>query len=215
MRKKKKKMKTKVKPIAYHTVEMTVPWKERPFHWSQISSWEYDPEQWYKQYWLGIPQEMNKELTFGKMVDDRIQEDPSFIPLLERYPIQQHSMSVMYNGIKLNGTADHFDRKGRRLKDDKTGKKEWTQKRADETGQLTMYLLLIYISEKIKPEEMTCYIDWLPTVENGDFTLTFRDNPPKPITFKTKRTMADLLQFASYIDSVRKEMAAYGKNHVA
>jgi len=122
---------------------------------------------------------------------------------------------VMYNGIKLNGTADHFDRKGRRLKDDKTGKKEWTQKRADETGQLTMYLLLIYISEKIKPEEMTCYIDWLPTVENGDFTLTFRDNPPKPISFKTKRTMADLLQFASYIDSVRKEMAAYGKNYVA
>ncbi len=203
----------KVKPIAYHTIEQSVPWKLRPFHWSQISSWEYDPEQWYRRYWLGEPEDLSKEILFGKMVDDRIQEDPTFIPSLERYKIQQHTMSVMYSGIRLNGTADHFDRKGRRLKDDKTGKKEWTQKRADETGQLTMYLLLIYISEKIPPEEMTCYIDWLPTVEAGDFSIQFRDNPPKPITFKTTRSMADLLKFAAYINSVRKEMEAYAKNH--
>lgn len=213
MKKMKSKLKQKSKPIAYHTVELDTPWEKRPFHWSQISSWEYDPEQWYNTYYLGIPQTLNKELAFGKMVDDRIQDDPDFIPELERYPIQQHSMSVMYNGIKLNGTADHFDRKGRRLKDDKTGKKVWDQKRADETGQLTMYLLLLYISEKIKPEEMTCYIDWLPTVDRGDFTIQFRDNPPKPITFKTTRTMKDLLAFGAKINQIRKEMKAYIDAH--
>ncbi len=204
-------MKTKARPILYHTIETNTPWKKRPFHWSQISSWQYDPEQWYENYYLGNREEPNKEMLFGSMVDEKIQNDPTFIPTLERYPIQQYTMAVMYNGIRLNGTADHFDRKGRRLKDDKTGKKKWDQKRADETGQLTMYLLLLYISEKIRPEEMTCYIDWLPTVEEGDFSIQFRDNPPKPITFKTTRTMADLLNFAAYINSVRKEMEAYAK----
>lgn len=206
-------MKTLAKPIHYHTIEQKIPWKKRPFHWSQISSWEYDPEQWYQNYYLGIREEPNKEMLFGSMVDEKIQNDPTFIPTLERYPIQQHTMSVIYNGIQLNGTADHFDRKGRRLKDDKTGKKKWDQKRADETGQLTMYLLLLYISEKIRPEEMTCYIDWLPTIEAGDFSIQFRDNPPKPVSFETTRTMTDLLTFAAYINSVRKEMEAYAKSH--
>lgn len=203
----------KSSPIAYHTVELDTPWEKRPFHWSQISSWDYDPEQWYRTYYLGIKQPLSKELLFGKKVDDKIQDDPTFIPELERYPTQQHSMSVMYNGVKLNGTADHFCRKTKRLKDDKTGKKKWDQKRADETGQLTMYLFLIYISEKIKPEEMTCYIDWLPTVDRGDFTIQFRDDPPKPVTFKTKRTMKDLLNFGAHINSVRKEMLAYVNEH--
>lgn len=210
-------MKTKTKPkiekIAYHTIEKSVAWKDRPFHWSQISSWQYNPEQWYQRYYLGLPEELSREVIFGSMVDERIQVDPTFIPSLERYPIQQHQMSVMYNGIRLNGTADHFDRKGRRLKDDKTGKKLWDKKRADETGQLTMYLLLLYISEKIKPEEMRCFIDWLPTIEDGDFSIKFRDSPPKPITIETKRTMTDILNFAAYINSVRKEMEAYAKSH--
>ncbi len=200
-------------PIAYHSPNLKLPWKKRPFHWSQMSSFEYDPEQWYQEYYLGIKSKPNRELVFGKMIDDRIQDDPTFIPSLERYPIQQHSMSVMYNGIEVCGTADHFDRKGRRLKDDKTGKVAWTQQRANETGQLTMYLFLIFISEKIRPEEMRCFIDWLPTVDTGDFTIQFRDNPVKPISFETKRTMKDLIEFGKRINRTIKEMEKYARNH--
>lgn len=197
--------------IEYHTVQTNIPWQDRPFHWSQIASFEFNPDQWYKQYYLGIEPKPSREIIFGNMVDEKIQKDPTFIPEIERYPIQQHQMSVVFNGIKLRGTADHFDREGRRLKDDKTGKKEWDQKRADETGQLSMYLLLLYITEKIKPEEMTCYIDWLPTVERGDFTIQFRDDPPKPISLKTKRTMKDILLFGAKIHKIRKEMLDYIK----
>lgn len=188
-------------------------WIMRPFSWSQLSSFEWDREEWYQSYWIGIRSKPTKELLFGSMVDKKIQADPTFIPDLVRYPLLQHKMETVYNGIPLVGLPDAFHREERRLRDYKTGKALWTQKRADETGQLTFYSMLLYLTERIRPEELSLYIDWLPTKETGDFTIQFRDEPVVPVVFETKRTMRDVLEFGNRIQKTRELMLKYAYNH--
>lgn len=185
---------------------------KRPLSWSAISSFEYSPEQWYRSYILGEKQ-TSKEMTFGNIVDKRLQNDPLFLPEVPRYPLMQHKMKVSFNGIHLVGIPDGLDLKSFRLADFKTGKKLWDRKRADETGQLTMYLLLIYITEKIPPEKFRCFIHWLPTKEDSDFSIQFRDTPCLPVTIETKRTMADILKFGQRINKTVKKMQEYVDNH--
>jgi hypothetical protein len=179
-------------------------------NWSSMSSFEYDPEQWYQQYVLGI-KASSKEMSFGSYVDKKIQDDPTFLPHLPRYELMQHKMMVMFDGIKLYGTPDGINlRKNKELADYKTGKKKWDKKRAQDHGQLIMYLLLIYITEKIKPEEFDCYIHWMETQDTGDFNVEMISD--KIQTFKVKHTMQDLLNFGVRIKKVWQEMQEYVEN---
>ncbi len=182
--------------------------KTRPLSWSQISSFEWDEEQWAKSYIDGIKEPPTKELIFGSHVDKKIQEDPTFLPELTRYSNLQFAMSVVFNGIPLVGYADAWESELPAMRDYKTGKKIWDQKRADETGQLDMYALMTYIQEKIKPEDIRFFIDWMPTQENGDFTISFVPNM-KIKTFETRRTMKHVLAFGTRINRVTKDMHTY------
>jgi hypothetical protein len=185
--------------------------KSRPLSWSSISSFEYSREQWFDTYLLGKRQE-SAALSFGSYVDKKLQDDPTFLPDVVRLPLLQHKMSVMFGTIPLVGIADGFDREGRKLLDYKTGKKPWDKKRADETGQLTMYCLLLYVSEKIKPEEMDLSIVWFPTQEHGDFSVSFVE-PIRVHTFPTKRTMRQVLAFGMKINKIYREMEEFVKAH--
>jgi len=187
--------------------------------WSAISSWDYSKEQWFDTYGrplLGLPaiEQKSPQLSFGTYVDDKLQEDDSFIPSHPRYPIRQHVMKVMYGGIELTGKLDWADFDKHQLWDTKTGVQPWTKKRADEHGQLTMYLMMLYIAnKKIKPEEWELGIHWIPTkkTETGDFKtiIDFRDNPIVPFSFPTKRTMLDILKFGGKIKNTAALMEKY------
>lgn len=186
--------------------------EDRPMSWSSINSFEYDARAWYDSYILGIKQS-SPEMTFGSMVDKRLQTDPDYLPHVPRYPHMQHKMRAMWNGIPLTGVPDGLDfeqNPKRTLIDYKTGKSPWTKKKADETGQLTMYLLLLFLTEGMRPEEFDCAIHWLPTAYQKDFTINFR-NPASPelITFHTKRTMLDMLKFGQRIKDTYALMQRY------
>lgn len=183
----------------------------RALSWSAISSFEYDPEQWYKSYVLGI-RTTSKEMEYGSLIDRKIQDDPTFLPNVPRYPAMQYAMKTTFSGIKLVGIADGYDPVKKQLADFKTGKKKWDQARANETGQLSMYCLLLYLIDKIKPEDMELFIHWIPTKEVGDFSIDMVD-PNTIYTFKTKRTMKDILDFGARIKRVRNEMIAYAQSH--
>lgn len=185
--------------------------KKRPLSWSAISSFEYNKEQWYESYVLGKKQS-SREMDFGSKVDKQIQTDLTFLPELPRYELMQYKMTVMFGKIPLIGLPDGLDLNAFLLADYKTGKKAWDKKRADETGQLTMYLFLVYIQERILPEKFRCFIHWLPTQDNGDFTISFTTKFAIQ-TFETRRTMKDLLDFGKRIKKVYKEMEDYCQNH--
>lgn len=201
----------------------TIYHKDRPLSWSAISSFEWNKGQWYRKYVLKEIPEETPELLFGKMVDKKIQDDPKYLPKLVRYPVLQHEMRCSFNGIPLVGYADAFRPVAPiitpisknhieqvfnpALRDYKTGRKPWDQKRADETGQITMYLMMLYLQHKIKPEDVEAYIDWLPThYEDGKIAFIKEGDIH---TFKTRRTMQQCLAFGQRIKDTWAEMEAY------
>lgn len=187
--------------------------KQRPLSWSAISSFEYDPEQWYKKYVLGEEQKLSAEMIFGKKIGKRLETDPTFLPQIPRHSKMEHAFNVMFGEIPLVGYADSFcDVTNKRLLEFKTGKKEWDQKRVDEHGQLTMYCLMNYITNKINPEDMDIQLIWMPTRETGSFDIEFIEPIEKNIkVFNTKRSMVQMLSFAAKIKRIYKEMEDYAQ----
>lgn len=202
----------------------TIYHKDRPLSWSGISAFEWNPKQWYEKY-VEKQEFTSPAMEFGKLIDKRVQDDPKFLPELPRYPIQQHEMRTIWNGIPLIGYSDQYRPRVRpaknrsstslSIRDLKTGKesKPWTQKRADETGQLTMYLFMLYLMDKtINVADAELYIDWLPThIKDGEIALV---EPVKVHTFKTKRTMTEILKFGQRILTTWAEMEEYASRQV-
>lgn len=182
--------------------------EKRPLSWSALSSFQWNKQQWYRKYVLGELPEETPELRFGKMVDEKIQEDHNFLPEVVRYPIMQHKMRCEFNGIPLIGYSDMYDPAIPAIRDIKTGRKPWDKKRADETGQLTMYLFMLYLMDKkVKVDQAQLFIDWLPThVKDGEIAFI---EPVSVKTFATKRSMHDVLKFGQLIKDTWKEMQLY------
>jgi len=191
--------------------------KKRPLSWSSLSQWEYSKEDWYKKYILEEKPKENPEMVFGKRLAKSIEDGKPLAPVT-MLPAREHKFEVVFNGIKLIGFADGFDPlEKRKLAEYKSGFKEWNQKRVDEHGQLDFYLLCNYITSKIRPEEVDCFLEWIPTVkipqENGDFKGDdYRIEFKQPIEvhrFDTKRSMSDILKFGARINEAVKEMERY------
>lgn len=209
---------TKTKPKELTFEEKLKRWKERDLSWSQLSSFEYDPDQWYRRYFEKEEQHETAEMVFGKVIGERCAKDPKFLPFIKRHDISEHPFRVVFDKIRLVGYADFFcSLTQKKLQELKTGVKKWDQKRADEHGQIDMYLLMHFITTKIKPEDMEIELIWLPTqrAEDGDFNVDIKFVEPIEEhykIFKTKRTMSDILNFGSRIRSTYKAMEAYARS---
>ncbi len=192
-------------------------WEDRPMSWSQISSFEWDKEQWYQKYYLNLSPDTTAEMEFGKKIGRMLETNPKFLPMIPRHNKMEHPFVCKFGKIPagLIGYGDTFcDITFKKGGEFKTGKKAWDQKRADEHGQITMYLLMNYIMTKVKPEEVDFFLAWMPTQDNGDFSISFVEPIEKNIKiFKTKRTMMDILQFGKRINNIHTQMLEYIKNH--
>jgi hypothetical protein len=179
--------------------------EERPLSWSQISSFEYDPDKWYDRYMLRNKPPETGALTFGKQIGEMVEKDPNFLPELPRAKTMEYPMKVKFGEVWLIGYADSYE--PGRLIEYKSGQKPWTQERVDEHGQLTLYCLMEYLINGIKPEEQVISLHWMPTKENGDFSVSF--NGADFQHFKTSRSTRDILEFGMRITKVIKEMQEY------
>lgn len=196
--------------------------KSRPLSPSCINSFLYDKDKWYETYILNKRQ-TSEELTFGSMIDKRLETDPTFMPEVPRCPMLQHNMTALFSGIHLTGKPDALDLDNYILRDYKTGKNKWDKKRADESLQLTFYLFLVYLNYKIPPDKFCCYIDWMETTKisiakkglsKGEYKIEFVKNM-KVKHIKTKRTMSDLIKLGNLIKNIVQEMKEYVDNRVA
>ena len=195
----------------------TVYYKDRPLSYSAIASFHWNKGQWYSSYVLKEPRRTSPEMDFGSMIDKKIQNDPKFLPKLERYPIMQFKMTATFDGIPLIGYGDHFDQDKLRLKDDKTGRDPWSQARADGKSshkweQFDMYLFMLYLTHKIRPEDVDLQVDWIPTqLEDGKVSLVKKGLFH---SFKTKRNMTQVLQYGQKIKDTWVAMEAYAARQV-
>jgi hypothetical protein len=187
----------------------------RPLSWSALSSFDYDPEQWFKRYILGEKQRENSRMIFGKVIAHSIEMGRPLVPftIINGEPIKgknvEHPFKVMFSGVPLIGFADTFDHVSfKKLGEFKTSEKGWDQTRVDQHGQITMYLLMNYITNKVNPEDVECFLEYAQTYEDSNFKIKFV-KPVKIYHFKTKRTMADILRFGKYINDTIDAMQKY------
>ncbi len=188
--------------------------RNRPASWSFFSSYWYDKEQWYRKYVLGQPDKPSREMEFGKKFADSCEARKPLAPVTLLSKVEQE-FRVSFNGMLLLGFADTFDSETKRETGEfKTGKWKsngdpaWTQKRVDEHGQITMYALMNYVTNKVRPEDCKFFLEWVPTVEGGDFQIQLA-KPVKVFRFDTKRTMKDIADFGVLIKKTYEEMEEY------
>ena len=173
--------------------------KIRPLSWSQISSFEYDPHQWYRRYILNEKIEASSAMAFGKEIGDDYKYEANFI--------REYKLEAKIDGVPLIGFIDAFDIENKKMIELKTGKK-WDRKKAQSHGQIDLYCAMLYVMHKIKPEDLDIQIIWLATEQQADFTTAFVKDM-KPVIFPVKKTMIDVLQMLSRVKRVIKEMQEY------
>ena len=180
---------------------------KRPLSWSSISSFRYDPDEWYEKYINGKRGRNTGPIVFGKNVGERLATEQTFLPEVPRLKEYEHELSVKIGKIQCIGFLDNFDLESKSFAEFKTGKK-WTQDKANKHGQIDMYAAMIYLKYGIKPEDLKISLIWLPTEEQQDFRTDFVKDM-KPVIFPVKKTMRDILSFMADIQVIHKEMQEY------
>lgn len=174
------------------------------FSWSQLNTWEKDPNLYYEMYVLGLEAPFTKWMKKGKDlaeylekggdVDDDIKCVADFIP---QYKEKEYEIKVEMEGIKLLGYLDSFDPKELNIYEYKTGKK-YTQGMANKLGQLDFYALLVYLKYKKLPKSIK--LIWIETETNDD-VVKFTG---KIKTFEVKKTMKDIIKISSRIKKAKQ-----------
>lgn len=180
---------------------------KRPLSWSSISSFRYNPDEWYEKYINGKSGRNTGPIVFGKNVGERLATEQDFLPEVPRLKEYEHELCVKIGKIQCIGFLDNFDLDNRAFSEFKTGKR-WTQDKANKHGQIDMYCCLIYLKYGIKPEELDIKLIWMPTEEQQDFRTDFIKDM-KPVIFPIKKTMRDILSFMAEIQIIHVQMQEF------
>jgi len=189
-------------------------WKERPVSWSQLNSWKYNKQQWFNSYILGERFEPNAGMIFGNVVGDTLGlgRKKSMVPNLEKdlKGDKEHKLVVKMNGNTLIGYCDHYCPEKLILNENKTSqnKLRWNQKAVDDHGQLTMYTLMIMLRDKVKPEDIEIWLNYVP-VFNRPFGGMHIPDPDEFYRYQTTRTSVQCLNFGAMIQKTLIEMEKY------
>ena len=190
--------------------------KARPLSYSQLSSFEYNKEDWYRRYIKGKKDPPNAAMMFGSLVGDSIGTDTSMVPLLIPPGVKEYELHAQMGDISIIGYADHFCPDTFELHENKTSNKldRWDQRKTDEHPQLTMYALMLFLRDKIKPEHIDMQLNFIPVIAGGATMDKYRMPDPVVVhSFKTKRTTRDVLEYASYVVATVKLMEEYIQAH--
>ena len=190
--------------------------------YSQVSLWLSSPER-YKQIFFehnDSARFMNEGMAYGKIVADALENEEETgdlltdmaMSLLVKYDIRDKEMEGILHtkdgDIKIISHPDSMDSKSFCLREYKTGKVKWTQKKADKWFQLKFYATLIQIIYgKIPPE---VHLDWIETFKDTDGII----KPTGHVeTFKVEITMTDILNTKALITRVAKEIESEWLNY--
>ena len=193
--------------------------------YSQVSLWQADRNR-YKEIFFNKNDSvrfMNEGMVYGKVVADALEAGEETgdlltdmaMSLLVKYDIRDEEiegvMKTKDGEIKIVSHPDTMDSETYALREYKTGKVKWTQKKADNWFQLKFYAMLIFIKYgKIPPE---VHLDWIETFAdpsaNGEIKPTGRVE-----TFKVNITMSDIINTMATVSRVAKEIEAEWLVHV-
>jgi hypothetical protein len=178
----------------------------RPLSYSQLASFEYSREDWFDNYVLGKRTPPTPEMLIGTKLGDLIGTDDNPIEGLNPPGQKEYPVEAELEGIRLVGFIDHFCPNMLVLHENKTSpnKKRWTQRKADEHHQLTMYALMLNMRDGIEPEDIEMWLNFIPVELVG---VTYK--PTTWRAFETRRTKQHLEAYKQYIMRTVEAMDEY------
>lgn len=187
----------------------------RPYlSFSQMNLFLRDKNLYYQTYWENLAQYKSKELELGKRFAKTLETgvDPegdaefeTMSKLIPDYPGREFLIDVSYEGIPLRGYFDGWDEKNLILHEVKTGKK-WTQKMVDTSLQIDFYCLMIWLKYKTLPKGINLHWMRVLRLEDGSIRLSGEVK-----TFRTKRTLRDVIRVGGKVKEVWKGIQALGE----
>lgn len=118
------------------------------------------------------------------------------------YPKREYEIRVNFEGIPLFGKLDGYNPWKKIIGEDKTGK-NFTQRMADQSDQLTMYSLMVWKKSRLIPQ---INLHWAKTIEVQGLSLTgdFK-------TFETSRTLKDFILLSKRLKIAWEGILEMGK----
>lgn len=183
--------------------------------WSQIDLWNRSQRAYMDRYFYGADGFVNDAMIYGKKFAEALEtgetDGDEIMKLatiaIPRYPIAEYRLQAILEteggDIPLLGYLDtSYDPPSEGMREYKTGKVPWTQKKVDKHGQLTLYALMVYLNEKKLPKSI--HLDWLETENlNGEISVTGRI-----VSFETSRSIGEILEMATIIKRTAAQISA-------
>lgn len=188
---------------------MNTRFTNRPLSWSQLSSFQYNPADWYDTYVLGKRSAPNSLMLAGSRIGDAIGTDHSPVPDLVPPGDKEYPLNITIDGIKMVGYLDHYCPSTLVLNENKCSdtKGRWTQGKVDKHKQIDMYLLLLMHHDGMTPEQVECWLNFILLNHVGvGYTVP---NPPVVKRFRTERTTKQVQTFLDEIKQTVELMHQY------
>lgn len=188
---------------------MKTRFEKRALSHSQLASFEYNPDEWYKSYILNIKSPPTPEMQAGSRIGDLIGTPDSPIPDLTPPGVKEFELHGQWEGISFVGYADHYCPNMCVLHENKTSpnKSRWSQKKVDEHKQLTMYAFLLNLQYGVEPEDIEMYLNFIPVALVG---VSYQPLPNWR-QFETRRTTKDVDAYKDYVIETVEAMERYIK----
>jgi hypothetical protein len=183
--------------------------------YSQVSLWLTSPSR-YKEIYFNLNDSarfMNQAMAYGSVVANALENDEETgdlltdmaMSLLTKYDIRDKEMEGVLRtrdgDIKIVSHPDTMDSHTYAIREYKTGKAKWTQKKADNWFQLRFYAMLVYLIHGTLPASV--HLDWIETYTDTDGVI----KPTGRVeTFEVKLTMKDVLETMAITSKVAKEI---------
>ncbi len=190
----------------------------RPYlSWSQIRLFERSPELYAKKYFYEEEEAASEAMRLGKRLAQAIElQDATgdnaignLIAFFPTYPQREFKIEATLEGVDvpLYGILDGFDETQLRIGEYKSGRL-WDQNMVDESGQLKMYELMVWLKYKSMPSEVMLH--WARTQYNDQGELEFTGEIQ---SFEARFTLEDILLFSSRVRKVWAGIKELCKEH--
>lgn len=183
--------------------------------YSQVSMWLSSPKR-YKKIFFDNDESArftNSGMAYGSIVADALENDEetgdlltdmaiSLIPKYDMRDIEMEGWLKTTSGwVKIVSHPDMRDSKTQSLREIKTGRVKWTQKKADNWFQLKFYAMLVYLVHGVVPPK--CFLDWVETFVDTDGEV----KPTGHVeTFEVKIGLEEILETMATTARVAKEI---------
>jgi hypothetical protein len=176
----------------------------RPYlSWSQIHLFERSPELYARKYIYAEEEAITEAVSLGKSLAQALELQvmtgvgalDSLLTRFPTYPHREFKIEATLEGIEvpLYGVLDGFDEEQLRIGEYKSGIL-WDQKMVDESGQLKMYALMVWLKYQRMPNEVMLH--WARTHYNERGELGFAGEIE---SFEAKIVLTDLMIFSNRV----------------